>query len=149
MTVHNGATTTLSNTLFNMTHVQQCSVKISLACRGMLIKATHGEYKSYYIKDVTGENHKCTTKALYVQELQQDLLAGTALLNAGYPVILENDPKIAVNFPVTNGEIDPATGLQLLNSIGLFFCETVPSMKSTKHGVNFETPLVSPNLDTA
>ena len=70
LTVDNGATTTLSNTLFNMNHAQQCSVKISLACRacsrGMSIKATHGGYKSYYIKDVTGALHKCTTKAFYV-----------------------------------------------------------------------------------
>ena len=40
LTVDNGATTTLSNTLFNMSEVQPCPVKISLACRGMSIKAT-------------------------------------------------------------------------------------------------------------
>ena len=77
--------------------------------------------QSYYIKDVTGAIHNSQRNSIfYVPELQQDLLAGTALLNAGYPVILENDPKIAVNFPVTNGEIDPATGVPFLDSKGLF-----------------------------
>ena len=54
LTVDNGATTTLSNTLFNMSNVQQYSVKISLAGREMSIKATHGGYKSSSIKDITG-----------------------------------------------------------------------------------------------
>ena len=63
LTVDNGATTTLSNTLFNMNHAQQCSVKNMLAVREILIKVTHDGYKSYYIKDVTGAIHKCTTKA--------------------------------------------------------------------------------------
>ena len=61
------------------------SSKISLAGRGMLIKAIHRRYELYYIKDVTGAICKCTTKAFYVPELQQDLLAGAlgrALLNA-------------------------------------------------------------------
>ena len=35
LTVGNGATTTFSNALFNMNDVQQCSVKTSLACKGM------------------------------------------------------------------------------------------------------------------
>ena len=52
------------------------------------MKATHGGYKSYYIKDVTGAIHKCTTKAFDVLLLQQDLLAGRALLDASYWVIL-------------------------------------------------------------
>ena len=62
----------------------------------MLIKATHSGYKSYYIKvrskDVTGVMHKL---AFYHDEpeLQQDLLAGRALLNAVYLVILYNDPR--------------------------------------------------------
>ena len=68
LTVDNGATTTLSNALFNMSDVQQCSVKISLASRGLSIKAIHREYKSFYIKDITAAthhlNHKCTAKAL-------------------------------------------------------------------------------------
>ena len=45
----------------------------------------------------------------------------------GYRVILDNDPRIAGHFPVTNGEIDPAAaGLPFLDSEGLFFVETVP-----------------------
>ena len=67
--VDNGATTTLSNSLFNMSHVQQCSAKISLDGKAISIKATHSGYKSYYIKDVTGAIHKCTSstaKAFFV-----------------------------------------------------------------------------------
>ena len=53
--VDNGATTTLSNSLFDMSNVQQCSVKISLAGpiiaanagKEMSFKATHSGYKSY------------------------------------------------------------------------------------------------------
>ena len=51
-----------------------------------------------------GRTTKCKTKAFYVPELQQDLLAGRALLNAVYRVILDNDPRIAGFFPLTNGE---------------------------------------------
>ena len=42
----NGATRPLSNSLFNMSNVQKCSVKISLADREMSIKATQSGYKS-------------------------------------------------------------------------------------------------------
>ena len=41
-------------------------------------------------------------------------------------VILDNDPRIAGFFPVTNGDIDPATGPTFLDSEGFFFVETVP-----------------------
>ena len=70
--VDNGETTTLSNSLFNMSNVQQCSVKISLAGKEMSIKATHSGIKSYLIKDVTRAIHKCTTKEFFVPDLQHD-----------------------------------------------------------------------------
>ena len=125
--VDNGATTALSNSIFNMSHVQQCSVKINLAGKAMSIKATHSGYKSYYIKDVTRAIHKYTTKAFFVPDLQNDLLGERALVTANYRVILDKDPKVSGIFPVTNGEIDPATGLPFLDSSeSLFFVETVP-----------------------
>ena len=129
--VDNSATTTLSNSLFNMSHVQQCLVKINLAGKAMTIKATHSGYKSYYIKDVTRAVHKCTTKAFFVTvpDLQSDLLGGRALVTANYRVILDKDPKVSGIFPVTNGEIVPATGLPFMDSSeGLFFVDTVPSV---------------------
>ena len=43
--VDHGETTTLSNSLFNRSHVHQCSVKISLAGKEMKIKAAHSGYK--------------------------------------------------------------------------------------------------------
>ena len=58
--VDNGATITLCNTLFIMSHVQHCSVNINLAGKGMLIKAIHGGYKAYYIKDVSGTDGHVT-----------------------------------------------------------------------------------------
>jgi hypothetical protein len=126
LTVDNGATSTLSNSLFNMRSVQGCSVPINLAGRGMSIKATHSGLKTYYIKDATGAVHKCTTKAYFVPDLEQDLLAGRALINASYRVILDKDPKISGIFPVTNGNIDQATGLPFVDSEDLFFVETIP-----------------------
>ena len=87
--VDHGAATTLSNSLFNMSHVQQCSVKISLAGKAMSIKATHSGYKSYLIKDVTGAIHKCPAKVFFVQDLQHDLMGGRALVTANYRGILD------------------------------------------------------------
>ena len=132
LTVDNGATTTLSCTLFNMNDVEKCSTKISLAGKGMSIQATHSGRKTYYIRDATGSIHKCTTRAFYVPDLDQDLLAGRALLEANYRVILDKDPKIAGIFPVTDGQIDQATGLPFADSKGLFYVETVP-ISETKY----------------
>ena len=67
------------------------------------------------------------TKALYAPEqsaeLQQDLLARGARLNASYRVNLDHasDPRISGFFQETNGDIDPATGLTFLDSEGLSF----------------------------
>ena len=89
-----GATTTLSNTLFNMIKAQQCSVKISLACRGLSIKATHRGYKTYYITvtDVTGVVHKCTTKSYFGPATRS---FSWTPLNADHRVILDKDSRIA------------------------------------------------------
>ena len=56
---------TLSNTLFFMSDVQLYSSKISLADRGMSMKAllsgyNFTSYKTYYIKEVTGAIHECS-----------------------------------------------------------------------------------------
>ena len=45
----------------SMSIVQPCWVKISVAGKEMSSKATHSGYESYFIKDVTGAIHKCTT----------------------------------------------------------------------------------------
>ena len=75
---------------------------------------------------MTGAIHKCTTKAFFVPDLQSDLLGGRALVTANYRVILDKDPKVSGIFPVTNGGIDPATGLPFIDSSeGLFFVENV------------------------
>ena len=87
---------------------------------------SHSGYKSYFIKDVTGAIHKCTTEAFFVPDLQHDLLGGRALVTANYQLILDKDPKISGLFSVTNGKIDPANGLLFLDLEGLFFVETVP-----------------------
>ena len=89
-----------------MNHVQQCSVKLNLAGKAMSNKATYSGYKSYYIKDVTGAIHKCTTKAFFVLDLQSDLLGGRALVTANYRVILDKDPKVSGIFSVTNQQLD-------------------------------------------
>ena len=62
-------------------------MKISLAGKEMSIKATDSGNKSYFIKDVTGAIHKCTTKAFFVPDLQHDLLGGRALVTVNYPMI--------------------------------------------------------------
>ena len=112
----NGATRPLSNSLFNMSNVQKCSVKISLADREMSIKATQSGFKSYFIKDVNSAIHKCIGK-----DLHHDLLGGRALVTANYRVILDKDPRISGIFSVTDGEIDPATVLPFLDSIQKVF----------------------------
>ena len=81
----------------------------------MSIKATHSEYKSYFIKDVTGAIHKITTKANLFRIYNMILLRGSALVTASYLVILDKDPRISGIFSATNGEVDPATGLPFLD----------------------------------
>ena len=79
---------------------------------------------------MTGAIHKpeCTTKAFFVLDLQHDLLGGRALVRANYRVVLDEDPRISRIFSATDGDIDPATGLPCLDSKGLFFVDTVPSV---------------------
>lgn len=111
LTVDNGATTTLTRSLFNMSDVEPKAIKIHLAGEGMHIKTTHVGRKTYYVRDVTGSIRPVTTKAFYAPELNQNLLSGRSLINARYRVILDLDPKVAGIFPVVNGQIDAATGI--------------------------------------
>ena len=85
-----------------------------------------------FIKDVTGAIHMCTSKAFFVPGLHHDLLAQAgrkpwrALVTANYRVILDKDPRVSGIFSVTDGEIDPTTGLPFLDLEVFFFVETVP-----------------------
>ena len=91
--------------LFNMSHVQQCSVKINLAGKAMTIKATHSGYKSYYIKaELSEQKHnaelaKAAAQLAAVQaaaELDKQKLAadkaGTELTAANW--LLQLQPLI-------------------------------------------------------
>ena len=75
-------------------------------------------------------NQPITTKAFYVPGLDQDLLGGRALIKAKYRMVLDEDPTISGIFPVTDGQIDPATGFPFAESEGLFYVETVPITES-------------------
>ena len=128
--VDNGATRTLTKSLFNMTNVRKEIVPIQCAGDGMSIKATHSGHKTYYGLDATGAIRPITTEAFYVPDLDQDLLSGRALVNAKYRIIMDGDPDISGLFPVVKGEIDPATGFPFAESDGLFYIETEPISES-------------------
>ena len=126
LTVDNGATTTLTRSLHNMTDVKQKVITIQLAGEGMSMKATHTGHKTYYAVDATGTIRPITTKALYVPDLEQDLLGGRALIRSKFRITMDEDESISGIFPVVNGEIDPATRFPFADSDGLFYIETVP-----------------------
>jgi len=109
LTVDNGATTTLTRSLYNMTDVKQKVITIQLAGEGMSMKATHSGRKTYYAVDATGTIRPITTKAFYVPELEQDLLGGRALIKSKIRIIMDEDESISGIFPVVKGETDPAT----------------------------------------
>jgi hypothetical protein len=132
LTVDNGATTTLTRSLFNMTDVKQKIITIQLAGEGMSMKATHTGRKTYYAVDATGTIRPITTKAFYVPDLEQDLLAGRALIKSKFRITMDEDESISGIFPVVNGEIDPATRFPFADSNGLFYIETVP-ISETKY----------------
>ena len=97
-----------------MGDIQQFFFTINLAGtarsgRGMSVKATHSGYKTYYIKDIAGTIHKCTTKSILCTDPATRFITWKGTLK----VILDNDPKIAGISPGTNGEIDPASWQQL------------------------------------
>lgn len=91
LTVDNGATTTLTRSLHNMTDVKQKVTTIQLAGAGMSMKATHTGRKTYYAVDVTGTIRPITTKAFYVPDLEQDLLGGRALIKSKFRITMDAD----------------------------------------------------------
>ena len=91
LTVDNGATTTLTRSLHNMTDVKQKVITIQLAGEGMSMKATHTGSKTYYAVDSTGTIRPITTKAFYVPDLEQDLLGGRALIKAKFRITMDED----------------------------------------------------------
>ena len=115
-----------------MTDVKQKIITIQLAGEGMSMKATHTGRKTYYAVDATGTIRPITTKAFYVPDLEQDLLAGRALIKSKFRITMDEDESISGIFPVVNGEIDPATQFPFADSNGLFYIETVP-ISETKY----------------
>ena len=87
LTVDNGATSTLTRSLFNMSDVTPRITKIHLAGQGMTISSTHAGYKTYYVEDATGTIRPIRTLALFVPSLEDDLLAGRALTRSKYRII--------------------------------------------------------------
>ena len=87
---------------------------------------------------MTGAIQPITT--LYVPGLDQDLLGGRALIKAKYRMVLDEDPTISGIFPVTEGQIDPATGFPFAESEGLFYVETVPITESKYKSVTGYPP---------
>jgi len=109
LTVDCGATTTLTVSLNNMTDVRPKIVTIQLAMAGVTMKSSHVGTKTYYVYDRTGSLRTVSTKAYYVKELNQDLLAGRGLTSADYRVILDKHDSIAGIYPVgDDGTIDAA-----------------------------------------
>ena len=121
-----GATTTLTDSLFNMTDVKPKVITIQLAGDGATIQSSYIGKKTYYIPDVTGTVRPVTTRAFYVKDLKHDLLGGRALVNADNRVILDKDPTVAGVYPVTKGEIDPTTKFEFIGTKGLFYLRTMP-----------------------
>ena len=132
LTVDNGATSTLTRSLFNMSDVSPTVTNIQLAGQGMSITSTHSGYKTYYVEDATGTIRPIKTLALYVPKLEEDLLAGRALIKSKYRITMDDEDSISGIFPVVNGEIDPATRFPFAESDGLFYVETIP-LSETKY----------------
>jgi hypothetical protein len=70
----------------------------------------------HHAADATGAIRPITTKAFYVPDLEQDLLAGRGLIMSKFWIIMDEDQSIAENFPVVNNEIDPATRFPFAHS---------------------------------
>lgn len=121
-----GATSTLTNSMFNMTDLEERYVTIELASDSATLQASHYGTKTYYAYDSTGTVRPIRTKAYYVKGLRKDLLGGKALIKQHYRVILDEDPEIAGVYPKTNGEIDLSDGFHFSGPDGLFYLQTVP-----------------------
>ena len=135
-----GATTTLTDSLFNMTEVQPKVITIQLAGDGITLQSSYIGKKTYYIPDVTGSIQPVTTRAFYVKDLKHDLLGGRAVGDASNRVILDKDPKVAGVYPVIKGEIDATTKFEFVGTKGLFFLRTVP-ISVTKYSTMSGYPL--------
>ncbi len=68
-----GATSTLTESLYNMTEVEPKVVTIQLAMDGITMKSSHIGIKTYYIYDRTGTIRPVRTKEIYVRTLKQGL----------------------------------------------------------------------------
>ena len=135
LTVDCGATTTLTDSFTNMTDITPKVVTIQLAAAGATMKSSHVGTKTYYVYDRTGTLRPVHTKAYYVKELNQDLLAGRGLTNSDYRVILDKHESIAGIYPVgDDGTIDPANSFPFVSdySEGLFYLRTEP-IDATKY----------------
>jgi hypothetical protein len=98
-----GASTTITESLFNMTSVEPRDITIQLAMSGATMKSTHVGMKTYYVYDITDTFRPITRRAYYVKELNQDLLGGSALTAADYRVNLDRihrNDDIAGIYPV-------------------------------------------------
>ena len=127
LTTNCGATTTLTDSLFNMTNVEPKLITIQLAMDGATMQATHVGNKTYYVYDRLGTLRPISTQAFYVRELKQDLLGGRALVKSNYRVIHDKDPNISGIYPVaSDGTVDPANSFPFVSeySDGLFFLRT-------------------------
>ena len=135
LTVDCGATTTLTESFNNMTNITPKVVTIQLAAAGATMKLLHVGTMTYYVYDRTGTLRPVHTKAYYVKELNQDLLAGRGLTNSDYRVILDKHESIAGIYPVgDDGTIDPANSFPFVSdySEGLFYLRTEP-IDATKY----------------
>jgi hypothetical protein len=91
-------------------------VTIQLAAAGATMKSLHVGTKTYYVYDRTGTLRPVHTKAYYVKELNQDLLAGRGLTNSDYRVILDKHESIAGIYPVgDDGTIDAANSFPFVS----------------------------------
>ena len=126
-----GATTTVTESLYNMTDVVPKVVTIQLAMDGMTMKSSHIGIKTYYVYDRTGSIRPVKTKALYVRELKQDLLGGKALTNTNHRIVLDSDDEIAGVYPkaMTVQLILQTVSHLLVNTRKAYFTVTSGSLK--------------------
>jgi hypothetical protein len=90
---------------------------------------SHVGKKTHYVYDRTGTLRPVSTRAYYVKELNQDLLAGRGLTYADYRVILDKHESIAGIYPVGDDRtIDAANSFPFGReySEGLFYIRTEP-----------------------
>jgi hypothetical protein len=121
LTTDCGATTTFTDSLFNMTNVEPKLITIQLAMDCATMQATHVGNKAYYVYDKLGTLSPISTQAFYVRELKQGLLGGRALVQSNYRVILDKDPN---NHRPQRVRAGP-TGIWLARSFRETVCHTI------------------------